>query len=107
MNNELPRVLLIQDGCPFCRKYLGFIQKFNATLPPEKRIMVENITEYEKYGILLNPILKKIQYKGTPTLYIDGVVLEGITTVHYLKGFLNKLMDDEGNIKSYPLKKNE
>ena len=82
------RILFMQKGCQHCRLYLGIIEKFNVLLKPEKRVRVIDVTDSWNRGIDLSEIPKYIELKGTPSLYLNGIILEGVTTREYLKGFL-------------------
>lgn len=98
------RYLLIKRGCPFCRKYLGIVEKLNSRIPIEKSINVIDVTDWEDFGILTDARILKIPYKGTPYLFIDGVdVPNSPTTRKYIEGFLNALLDENGDIKTYSL----
>ena len=74
----------------------------NMRLPPEGRIIVIDTTNYEEYGINEHPIINKIKYEGTPTLYLEGVggskkaiVVTGMTSKEYAETFLKTLLENE------------
>lgn len=89
------RFLLIEKICPFCIKYFPIINRINANLPPENRIRIIDTTDFENWGVQLNPIIERIEYEGTPTLYIDGIEISGATTSYWIEGFLKAYLKEE------------
>lgn len=93
-NAEGQRFLIVESGCPFCAKYFPVIQKINMLLSPERRIKIINVNELE-WNINFSPIIDLVKWKGTPFLYISGIVSEGITTKEYAEGFLMAVLEKE------------
>lgn len=89
------RFLLVEKICPFCIKYFPIINRINSNLPPKKRIKIIDTTDFEQFGVQLNPIIEKIEYEGTPTLMIDGIKVEGATSPMWIEGFLKSYLKEE------------
>mgnify|MGYP001604644954 CR=1 FL=1 len=95
------RMLFQRPGCPHCKLYLGVIEEINIFLNPEKRIRIIDVTEEWDLGVKTEEIASYLDIKGTPTLYLGGknpVVLEGVTTRPYLKGFLKGYFERLGEL---------
>ena len=88
--------LIIQSGCPYCRLYHGVIEKFNAVVNPKNRIQVLDVTDEMKFGQKFYPILDFIDWKGTPTLYLNGIVVEGALSKYDIIGRLNAYFHNIG-----------
>ena len=89
------RILLKKTGCPKCLNYLGVIQKINFRLPVDKRIIIIDTTAYEEYGVAFNPLILHLKWEGTPTLFLDGNKVVGMTSPSYVKGYLEAYLEDE------------
>lgn len=59
-------LLFTISDCPFCRKWMDFIERVNKDLKFEKRIRVIDCTKYHQFRIIENPAIRTF-YK-----YIDG-----------------------------------
>ena len=95
------RILFVQDGCVHCKLIYGVVEEFNIFLKPEKRIRIVDMTDKWNYDIDLEPIANHIDIKGTPTLYMGGenpVLVEGVTTRDWLKGFLKGYLEKVGDL---------
>lgn len=95
------RMLIIQRDCPHCKLIYGVAEEFNMFLSPEKRIRIVDVTDSWDYNMNLEPITNHIDIKGTPTLYLGGehpVLMEGITTRNYFKGFLRGYLEKMGDL---------
>ena len=69
--------LIIRMGCQYCRIYYGVVEKFNAILKPKNRIKIIDVTDEMLYGIKSNKITDFVDWRVTPTLYLDGIIVEG------------------------------
>lgn len=99
--NLKERLLFIQNDCPHCKLIHGVVEEFNVFLPPEKMIRVVNVSTMWQYNIDLEPIVNYIELKGTPTLFLGGehpIVVEGVTTREYMKGFLKGYLEKMGDL---------
>lgn len=85
-----------KDMCPFCIKYLGIIEKYNAVVPPEKRIHSVNIFSFDpRIQIILDALnLDSVYELRVPILWLDGVAIIGMTTESYVEGMLKRLEAD-------------
>lgn len=92
--NMLNRFVVVRRDCPHCKCYLRVIQEINALLPPEKRISYIEVTDAEDYNFH-EPLLTKIKYPGTPTLFMDGIRVVGMTSPFFAKEFLFRLVKEE------------
>ena len=88
--------LIEQKGCPYCRLYKGVVEKFNAIVKPENRIRVLDVTDEMYFGVKLHPILDSFQWKGTPTLYLNGIVIEGALSKWDIIGRLKAYFESIG-----------
>ena len=95
------RAIFIQQSCSHCKLIYGVVEEFNIFLKPEKRIKIVDITDNWAYNVDLEPIVNHIDIKGTPTLYLGGehpVVVDGVTTRDWLKGFLKGYLEKAGDL---------
>ena len=90
------RQLLKKRGCPICISYLGVIQRVNVRLPVEKRIQIVDTSDYEEHDVNLSPIVNHLKWEGTPTLFLDGIKVVGMTTPWYVEGFLTGYFEERG-----------
>lgn len=96
-NDMHQHFLLVERDCPHCRLYLGVVQRINAKLPPDKRIIVLDTTEFqtEGIGVAFDPVVEEIKWEDTPHLYLDGTVIVGMTTPVYAEWYLNGRLKNE------------
>jgi len=80
--------LITTQHCPFCKKLLGIVEEINMYLPLKDRVRNVDATMLEEFDIDLNPILKRLKWEGTPTLYLNGIVYEGFSSRDNFRGFL-------------------
>lgn len=95
------RLLIIMRNCEHCKLIYGIVDEFNVFLKPEKRIRIIDMTDSWDYDMNLEPIAKHLDIKGTPTLFLGGehpVLVEGVTTREWLKGFLRGYLERVGDL---------
>ena len=95
------RLFFVQRNCVHCKLIHGVVEEFNMFLKPGKQIKVIDVTDSWDYNLNLMPIINHIDIKGTPTLYLGGehpVLMEGITTRDYFKGFLKGYLEKAGDL---------
>lgn len=84
------RILFHKQNCVHCNKYMSFIQRINAKLSINKRIILVDCTYWQNYRIITNPFIalfnKYIQ--GFPLLIIDGMLINGINSKIETEAFL-------------------
>lgn len=103
-NLNVARFLLVKFKCPFCRDFEKAIKMINLKLPIERRIQIIDCMHWERYGIQLEPIMRKFEKDGLndgyPLCFItkegieQGLILEP-TTPDILKSYLNKFLEEE------------
>lgn len=84
----MSRFLLTEAGCPFCRDATSVITRINLRLPADKRINIIDCTNWEQFGIMDKPIMKKLEKEGFnyyPFLYLEGQIIEPAPTPEMLK----------------------
>ena len=95
------RLLFIMQGCEHCKLIYGVAEELNVFLPPEKRIRIVDVTHSWNFNMDIEPIINYIELKGTPTLFLGGynpIVVEGITTREYFKGYLKGYLEKVGDL---------
>ena len=80
--------LLIEKGCEHCLKWVGIVERINQMLPPYQRIKVVDTTEFQNWNSVIDPVILGIKWESTPLLYLDGTVVDGITTRIYAESYL-------------------
>ena len=88
------RVLLKKRGCEICKNYAGVIEKVNHRIRVENRFRVVDTSDFEEQGIMTSPIIKHLDFDGTPTLFVDGTKVEGMTSPEYALNFLLAYLDE-------------
>lgn len=85
------RIVFVDDYCEFCRMWRKVIPRINNKLAywaePIKIVNVAN----EGYRT-------ELDYKQTnltPELFLDGIMVKGITSEAYAEGFLREYLKDE------------
>ncbi|HEY0090073.1 MAG TPA: hypothetical protein VGB37_14600 [Candidatus Lokiarchaeia archaeon] len=101
---NVARFLLVKFGCPYCRNFQKSIQLINLRLPIDKRIKVVDCMYWERYGVQLEPIMKKFEKdglnEGYPLCFLtkdgieNGITLEP-SSPEMLKAYLNKFLEEE------------
>lgn len=88
-HNYRPRVLFVKYGCEFCEKWVKVVKRFNAKLDRRAQpIEITNIKFPSTHRDNLQP-------QGAPILYIDGIMVKGVTTKGFAEGFLEGMLEDE------------
>lgn len=83
------RVMFYKRGCEFCKQWKEVIPYINKRLDPKyQSIDMVDIKGHD-------PRVKYLQPEAAPELYIDGVVVKGITVSEFGIGFLEKFLEDE------------
>lgn len=83
------RVLFVKRGCHFCKEWKEIIPYINKRLDPKyQSIEIVDIKSHD-------PRVKRLNPQAAPELYIDGVVVKGITVSEFGIGFLEKFLEDE------------
>ncbi len=107
-------ILFIENSCPFCRKWLKIVPSINIQLPPNKQILIKDITFFinaykihgnhaEAFDYITEKFRKQIIDGGLPYLVLAdsisgeqfGFALRGITTEEYGRGFLEGFFKKE------------
>lgn len=86
--NDL-RILFYEQYCEFCFKWLEVVDRFNLKLDRK----AEPIHKVDVEGV--HPVVQEFEPEGAPTLLIDGILVKGITTESFGKGFLQGFLEDE------------
>lgn len=87
--NYGPRVVFVKYGCEFCEKWIRVVKRFNAKLDRRAQpIEVANIKFPSAHRDNLQP-------QGAPVLYLDGIMVKGVTTKGFAEGFLEGMLEDE------------
>lgn len=85
------RFLFVVDNCPHCALWKKFIRQFNMRLRPNKRIKIIDCTNYDKYGICINQIIKLYEDElegGYPVLFIGDSRKDGAESIIECKTWL-------------------
>ena len=88
------RVLLVTENCPFCRMMRLEVSRINELLAPENRIKVVHIDSFNPMALMFRG--RKI---GTPSLYLDGYLVQGTTSEEYIQRFLHGYFKSIGEVK--------
>lgn len=88
-NNYEARVIFVKYGCEFCEKWVDVISRFNAKL--DRRAQPIEITTIQHPSTHR----ENLQPQGAPVLYIDGIMVKGVTTKGFAEGFLEGFLEDE------------
>lgn len=83
------RLVYVEQFCNYCPKWRKMIHRFNKKLHPA----AEKITVVPVESTM--PELNFKQTQVTPEVYIDGVMITGITSTAYAWGYLEGLLEDE------------
>lgn len=83
------RVLFYEQYCEFCFKWLEVIDKFNLKLDRQ----AQRIEKVDIEGT--KPIVQEVDPQGAPTLIIDGILVRGITSEGFGRGFLQGFLEEE------------
>lgn len=90
------RILFVDDYCQFCRMWKKIVPRINQKLEYwAEPINIINVSR-EEYAT-------ELDYKQTnltPELFLDGIVVEGITSEAYAEAFLRKYFEDEMLVES-------
>lgn len=91
------RVLFYEDFCPYCAVYLGFIERFNLLMGPEKRIELVDCTRWQNTGIPDNPLIEKYAkyINGFPTLFFEGHKISGVNSREELEAFMKVMCSND------------
>ena len=95
------RVLCVIDFCEHCASYKRFIEELNMKLPLTKQIKVVNFSRYYDLGIV-DPIVRALNkyVEGSfPTLFYEGMKLQGSVESEVLEQFMKTLLGDDFKIK--------
>lgn len=88
-NHRDKRVLYYKYGCEFCKQWLSVVDvinnKMDRTATPIRKIDVKGV----------EPEKGHLEELRAPTLIIDGIVVVGITTSGFGRGFLKGFLEDE------------
>lgn len=88
-DNYRNRVLFVKYGCEFCEKWVNVVSRFNNKLDRRSRTIEVQDINYP------SPLREKLQPNGAPTLFIDGIVVKGVTSQGFAEGFLEGFLEDE------------
>jgi len=91
------RILFIRSKCPFCGKWLEFIERLNLNLPIDKRIKVVNCAKFDEFGIVDHPLILKYRkyIDGYPLLFFEGQKISGANSREELEAFIKVKMSDD------------
>ena len=84
---ETQRFLIVERGCPNCKKYLGVVEEINLHLEIKNQIKIYDETD-TKFGVVRNQITSLVDWEGFPTLFLDGYVKVGVISKDDAKNFL-------------------
>lgn len=95
--------LFVARECPNCKKQKPVILELNRILPIHKRFSINNVRNTDEFNVHFFPIIKKINFTGTPHLSIGeikfGKIIEKIRILGgyskeslraFLYGYLNE-----------------
>lgn len=85
--NHQQRVMFYKKGCNICPKWIKAIREFNMRVLPKDRIDI-----VEKGG--LDPRNQMLEPEAAPEVYLDGIVIQGATSVQGQIGFLEGFFED-------------
>jgi len=83
------RKLFYEQYCEFCYEWVDIIWDFNDSLDRQS----QPIMPVDKDSN--HPILEKFEPEGFPILLVDGIVVRGITSSAFGRGFLQGFLEDE------------
>lgn len=83
------RVVFYEYGCEFCHKVLNVVDFVNAQLPRDEKVI-------EKVDVESNsPKISMYEPEGAPEIYLNGIVVQGVTTEEFTRGFLEGFLKEE------------
>jgi hypothetical protein len=85
--NHDQRVMFYKKGCNICPKWIKAIRRFNMRVLPKDRIDIIEIGGLDPRNQLLEP-------EAAPEVYLDGIVIQGATSVDGQVGFLEGFFED-------------
>jgi glutaredoxin len=90
------RLLFYKSGCPHCAILMKFVERINSKLPIEKRIRLVDCTLAEEFG-MSNPLIDLFQehFTGFPTIFLDGIKIDGSNTQIEAETFLTTYLQQE------------
>lgn len=93
-NHTGTRVLFYEYGCEFCYQWLQVVDQFNQKLDraaqPIRKIDVESAHPMVNGEDALGSKLP-----GAPALYLDGILVVGVTSEGFAEGFLKGFLEEE------------
>ena len=98
------RILFYIQGCEHCLIYKKIIGNYNMRLPVNKQIHLINCTLYHDWGIIEHPLIrvyKKYLNDTYPTLFFEGIKINGASSIVETEAFLRKLVEEDFIVKEY------
>jgi len=92
------RFLFIKHGCRACLEYERAIYRINMFLPLDKKIIVRDNFEFEKFGIKSHITQERLSiddFDGYPLLYFDGYIYKGGTLAQFCSTFVKTLLKED------------
>jgi hypothetical protein len=97
------RIMFYVNGCSHCKIVSKFIEQINMKLPMHKRIRLVECTFYQKYGVITDPLIALFSksFNGFPSIFLDGIKMEGANTKEESMAYLNAFLEDDYIIGEY------